>query len=240
MIMAQTFPPWTWEKQRTNRIPVRDQPLLSAALCFKILLAKVHSKRAAMSNEPEVETKITRLLAQPDGAACSADDLLPLVYDQLRSLARAKLAREAPGHTLQPTALVHEAYVRVAGEHDPGWSNRGHFFGAAAQAMRRILVDQARHKKRQKRGGDRQREPLVESQLAIELPGNDDLVAIDEALGRLESEDPRKGQIVNLRYFVGMTTQETAEALGISVSTVEREWRYCRRWLYAELADDPS
>ena len=129
----------------------------------------------------------------------SAHSLLPLVYDELRVLARARMAREPVGHTIQATMLVHEAYLRLVGEADPGWNGRGHFFGAAALAMRRILID--------------------------------------EALTRLEREDPRKGRIVELRYFAGLTGQETAEALGVSVGTIEREWRFIRAWLQAELGD---
>jgi RNA polymerase sigma factor (TIGR02999 family) len=164
----------------------------------------------------------------------ASDDLLPLVYEQLRNLAQARLRRLPPGHTLQPTALVHEAYLRLVAAEDPHWDGRRHFFGAAAQAMRDILVEHARRKSTQKRGGDRHRVPLEQAELTFEPPP-DDVLAVDEALKQLEREDPRKGKIVNMRYFAGMTAAETADALGISVGTVHREWRYIRAWLEREL-----
>ena len=182
--------------------------------------------------------QITHLLKEShSGDPKAAAELLPLVYEQLRSLARARMKQLSDGATLQPTALVHEAYLRVVGNDDPGWNSRGHFFAAAALAMRRILVDQYRRKKRQRRGGDRQREELDDKLLAVDAPG-DDLQAIDEALKELEARDNRKGDIVNLRYFVGLTVNETAKALNISVSTVEREWRFCRRWLFQRLNNE--
>ena len=161
--------------------------------------------------------------------------LLPVVYGELRKLARARMAMLTPGQTLQPTALVHEAYMRLVQKED-GWDGRGHFFAAAAQAMRDILVEQARRRATLKRGGDRKRLDLDEAELEIEAPA-EDVLALDEALQRLESDDPRKGQIVNLRYFVGMTAEETATALGVSVTTVEREWRYIRAWLRTQLVN---
>lgn len=181
---------------------------------------------------------ITRILqAAAEGDAEAARDLLPLVYDELRQLARARLRRLPPGQTLQATALVHEAYLRIVSAEDPGWDDRKQFFAAAAQAMRDILVEQARRKATVKRGGNRRRvdsdqvEPLVE-------PLSQEILAIDEAIRRLEQEDPRKGQIVNMRYFARMTTAETAAALGISVATVGREWRFIRSWLERELAEN--
>lgn len=174
------------------------------------------------------------LRAAGDGDAAAAQELLPLVYEELRTLARARLRNELPGQTLQPTALVHEAYLRLVGDEDPGWDSRGHFFAAAALAMRRILVERARQKMTQKRGGDRQR--LLEDQVEPTCgPPSEDVLAVDEAVRRLERDDPRKGQIVNLRYFARMTTAETAAALGISVGTVGREWRYIRAWLECQL-----
>ena len=164
----------------------------------------------------------------------AAQDLLPLVYDELRVLARARLKRVPPGQTLQPTALVHEAYLRLVGSEDPGWDGRGHFFAAAAQAMRDILVEHARRKMAKKRGGDRRRVAAEEAEPTLEPP-SEDVLAIDEAIKRLEQDDPRKGQIVNLRYFARLTTAETAVALGVSVGTIEREWRYIRAWLQREL-----
>lgn len=183
------------------------------------------------------DPQITHLLTRVDsGDPRAAEELLPLVYDELRRLARARLAKWPSGQTLQPTALVHEAYMRLVGEQDPGWNSRGHFFAAAAIAMRRIMVEQARRKGSLRRGGGRQRVDLRDADPEVESPA-EDVLAIDEALTRLEATDPRKGQIVNLRYFAGLTDREVAEALGISVSTVEREWRFCRRWLYTQLAE---
>lgn len=177
-------------------------------------------------------TRILQQVAQGDRQA--ADQLLPLVYDELRIVARARLDRLPPGQTLQPTALVHEAYLRLVGDEDPGWDSRGHFFGAAAQAMRQILVERARRKNAAKRGGDLRRISGEELELAFEPP-SDELLAVDEAVKRLEQIDPRKGRIVNLRYFARMTTAETAAVLGVSVGTVGREWRYIRAWLECEL-----
>ncbi|MCG8408039.1 MAG: ECF-type sigma factor [Phycisphaerales bacterium] len=188
----------------------------------------------------EQDAEITRVLkAVGRGDRQAAEDLLPLLYDELRRLAASKLAHEAPGQTLQATALVHEAYLRLVGTEDRGWDNRGHFFAAAGHAMRRILVEAARRKGRRKRGADRRRIDFEEADLAIEPPG-DDILALDEAIKRLEADDARCGQIVNLRYFAGLTTEETSAALGISVSTVESEWRYIRRRLYTELSDQDA
>ncbi|MFH1746915.1 MAG: sigma-70 family RNA polymerase sigma factor [Planctomycetota bacterium] len=188
----------------------------------------------------EEEKPVTRLLrAAVAGDPSAAQDLLPLVYNELRTLAWARLRKIPPGQTLQPTALVHEAYLRVVGNADPGWDGRGHFFASAARAMRDILVEQARRKSAKKRGGDRRRVALEQAEPSFEQP-SEDVLAIDEAVKRLEVDDPRKGQIVNLRYFVGLTTEETAAALGVSVGTVEREWRYIRAWLQREMTCDES
>jgi len=186
-----------------------------------------------MSLEVSDQTLALRELITSDGRK-SAEQLLPLVYDELRALARSRMAREAPGQTLQATALVHEAYLRLIGNADPGWNGRGHFFGAAALAMRRILVEQARRKARIKHGGGKQAIELSDAILAIDPPGAD-VLAIDEAISRLEKEDPRKGKIVNLRYFAGLTVKEAAVALGLSVGTLEREWRFIKAWLQVEL-----
>ncbi len=172
--------------------------------------------------------------AAAEGDREAAKNLLPLVYDQLRSLAKAKLRAHPPGQTLQPTALVHEAYMNLGSKSDPGWDGKGHVFGAAAQAMRDILVDQARRKSALKRGGDQVRISMAEAEPFFEAP-SEDILAVDHAVKRLEREDPRKGQIVNLRYFARMTTSETAAALGISIATVGREWRYIKAWLAKEL-----
>ena len=188
-----------------------------------------------MLRDPVTDHSPTTLSAWARGARIGAHELLPLVYDELRGLARAALARERPGQTLQATALVHEAYLRVAGEADPGWNGRGHFFGAAARAMRRLLVEQARKKARLRHGGGLERAELDDDALAIEAPGLD-VLAVDEALERLEREDQRKGRIVELRYFAGLTNEETAEVLAVSVGTVERDWRFIKAWLRTELA----
>ena len=181
------------------------------------------------------KAEITRVLRElGEHERQSAEELLPLVYDELRSLARARLAREIPGQTLQPTILVHEVYLRLVGDEDPGWNGRRHFFGAAALAMRRILVEQARRKARFKHGGDLRRVDLADVNPAIEPP-TDDVLAVDQVVQRLEAKDPRKGRIVNLRYFAGLTTRETAEVLGLSVATIEREWRFIKTLLQVEL-----
>jgi RNA polymerase sigma factor (TIGR02999 family) len=174
----------------------------------------------------------------PDGGPGSSRELLPEVYDELRKLARARLARERHQQTLQPTALVHEAYLRVAGpDQRAQWDRRGHFFAAAALAMRRILVERARHYQRMKHGAGGQRVDL-DSGIAGADPALTDLVAIDEALTRLEQTDARKAKIVALRYFAGLSVEETAAALDISPATVKNEWKFARAWLYRAL--DPS
>ena len=186
------------------------------------------------------EKNLTRILrAAEAGDAKAAAELLPLVYSELRRLARARMAKTPPGNTLQPTALVHEAYMRLIGKDDPELSSsRGHFFAAAAQAMRDILVEQARRKKRQKRGGDRKRvdiDPVNLAEVRLEPPV-EDILALDEALRKLEQDEPRLVEVVKLRFFAGLTTKETAAALGVSVPTVERDWRFARTLLYSQLA----
>lgn len=182
---------------------------------------------------------VTRLLdAATAGDRKAAADLLPLVYDELRKLASARMIDESPGQTLQPTALVHEAYLRLIGPGDMHrWDNRGHFFAAAAEAMRRILVDAARRKKTDKHGGGRQR--LDAATIQIEAPEqDDDLVAIDSALDELAAVDPAKAELVKLRYFVGLTIEQAAETLGISPATAKRYWTYSRAWLFQRIAAD--
>lgn len=174
------------------------------------------------------------LKAVVEGDKAAAVDLLPQVYQELRNLARFRMSRLAEGQTLQPTALVHEAYLRVVGDADPGWDGRSHFFAAAARAMRNILVDEARKKAAEKRGANPQRTELRDTDLAIAGPAGD-VLALNEALERLEADDPRKGEIVNMRHFAGMTIDETAAALNVSEGTVRREWRYVKRWLYSQL-----
>jgi len=177
-------------------------------------------------------------------AACNGDPqaaaaLLPLIYTELRALATARLAQTPPGNTFQPTALVHEAYLRLVGHGDPGWNSRGHFFGAAAQAMRQILVEQARRKASKKHGGGCQRVPLDQVEPSTDPPA-EELLALDEALTRLESAEPMKGKIVSLRYFAGLTAEQAAAALGMSVPTLEREWRSARAFLYTLLTDSDA
>jgi RNA polymerase sigma factor (TIGR02999 family) len=186
-----------------------------------------------MTDEPR--TLDTRLLdAAGRGDRKAAQEILPLVYDELRKLARARLRKVPPGNTLQPTALVHEAYMRLVRGEDRGWDNRGHFFAAAAEAMRQILVDQARRKSRAKRGGGQQRLDADEIDLPIEAPG-EDVLALHEALSRLESEDERKARVVKLRTFVGLQREEVAELLGVSLRTADRDWRYSVAFLRREM-----
>jgi RNA polymerase sigma factor (TIGR02999 family) len=176
---------------------------------------------------------VTRILdAVGQGDPRAAAQLLPLVYDELRRLAAAQMAREKPGHTLDATALVHEAYLRLVG--DQQFENRRHFFAAAAEAMRRILVENARRKRSLKRGGDRQRVDLDVEQ-ALEVERSEPLLALDEALNRLEARDPDKARLVKLRYFAGMTIEQAAETLAISVTTANRWWTYARAWLHEEI-----
>jgi len=179
---------------------------------------------------------VTQILASIErGDPHAAEQLLPLVYDELRKLAAVRMAQEATGQTLQPTALVHEAYVRlVDGSSVRHWNSRGHFFAAAAEAMRRILVDHARRRGAAKRGGDRIRESLDEALLvAPEIPDN--LLELDEAISRLEVVDSRAAELVKLRYFAGLTIPETADALGVSPRTADDLWAYARAWLFEEL-----
>jgi RNA polymerase sigma factor (TIGR02999 family) len=178
-------------------------------------------------------TQILNAIAQGDTHA--ARDLIPLVYGELRRLAAQKMAHEKPGLTIQPTALVHEAYLRLVGDAgDRPWDNRGHFFAAAAEAMRRILVEISRRKRSQKQGGGRKRQELHEASLATPEPA-EDLLALDEALDRLAQTDPVKCELVKLRYFAGMTIEEAAQVLAISPATAKRYWTYARAWLYREM-----
>jgi RNA polymerase sigma factor (TIGR02999 family) len=180
--------------------------------------------------------EVTRILeAIGQGDAQSAGRLFPLVYDELRRLAAAQIAREKPGQTLDATALVHEAYLRMVGEQQ--FENRRHFFAAAAESMRRILVENARRKQSQKRGGGRQRIDLDLEQ-AVASETNEPLLALDEALNLLEVRHPEKAQLVKLRYFAGMTIEQAADTLGISVTTANRWWSYARAWLHEEIRHD--
>ena len=180
---------------------------------------------------------VTRLLQDlSDGRSDAAEDLLPLVYDELRRLARARMAQERADHTLQATALVHEAYLRLAGpENTVAWEGRRHFFGAAAEAMRRILIESARRKKRLRHGGDVEIGRFDVSDASIPAPaglGNVDLLSLDEALERLEADDSRKAELVKLRTFAGLSLEESADVLGISRATASRWWEYARAWLF--------
>jgi RNA polymerase sigma factor (TIGR02999 family) len=167
---------------------------------------------------------------RPPEEARAAAELLPALYTELRRLAAAFTAQRGPGQTLTPTALVHEAYLRLVKDQDPGWQGPRHFFGAAARAMREILIEQARRKGRLKRGGGGHRVELAEGLVWIEPPA-DDVLALDEAIRQLQAEDARLAEIVMLRYYSGLTVEETASVVGVSVSTLTRDWRYARAWL---------
>jgi RNA polymerase sigma factor (TIGR02999 family) len=179
---------------------------------------------------------VTRILSAIEGGDPSAArDLLPLVYEELRKLAARRLAGEKPGQTLQPTALVHEAYLRLVGaEEAQRWDNRGHFFAAAAQAMRRLLIDNARRRNSEKHGGGWQRVDLLDAELAVDS-ATDDLLAVDEAMSKLAAHDPLMARLVELRFFAGLTLPQAAAALNISLRTANRHWTYARAWLRREL-----
>lgn len=178
---------------------------------------------------------VTRILnAASNGDVRAADELLPLIYQELRKLAAVKMARENPGQTLQPTALVHEAWLRLTGDEDRKWNDRTHFFAAAAEAMRRILVDNARRKRAERHGGGHQRVDLPETASAV-LETEDKVLAVNEALEKFAALDPQKAELVKLRYFVGMTIEQSAEALGLSERTAKRYWAFARAWLHEEI-----
>ena len=173
------------------------------------------------------------------GEPSVADKLLPLVYDELRKLAAQKMAREAPGQTLQATALVHEAWLRLGGDQQPEWQNRAHFFAAAAEAMRRILIDNARRKKAMRHGGQVERVNLDSLDLAASMD-DDQVLALHEALDRLAVHDTAKAELVKLRFFAGLTMEQVAKVLGISERTAKRHWAYARAWLYREIGNSSS
>jgi RNA polymerase sigma factor (TIGR02999 family) len=191
----------------------------------------------------DTRTRVTEIVSalesDPEAAERSSSELVALVYDQLRSLARAYLAAERPGHTLQATALVHEAFVRMVDQSRVSWKGRGHFFAVGARTMRRVLVDHARRRRSHKRGGSWQRVTLADAAAgrALDL---DDLLALDAALDRLATLDPRQARVVELRYFAGFGTAETARLLGVSARTVEGDWTHARAWLQRELAPEQS
>ena len=187
----------------------------------------------------ESEKLTETIAAARSGDRKAAADLMPLLYGELRSLGKALIRRQPPGQTLQATGLVHEAYAKLVGSTDPGWDGRGHFFAAAAQAMREILVDQARRRAAIKRGGNLQRKEFNDHVLLIESPV-ENILALDDALKKLEASDPAKGQIVMLRFFAGLTMEEIAVELDTSKSSIDRQWRYIRAWLYKELDESES
>jgi RNA polymerase sigma factor (TIGR02999 family) len=172
------------------------------------------------------------------GDAKAADELLPLVYAELRKLAAARMANESPNQTLQPTALVHEAWLRLTGNENVKWQGRAHFFGAAAESMRRILIDNARRKRAQRHGGGQQRLDIEEMEIAAPAKG-DEMLAMNEALEKFAVLDSQKAELVKLRYFVGLTLEESAQILGISVPTAKRSWTYARAWLFKQIQDAP-
>jgi len=184
---------------------------------------------------------VTRILSQIEqGDPQAAEKLLPLVYDELRKLAAARLAQEKPGQTLQATALVHEAYLRlVGGDQEQNWNSRGHFFGAAAEAMRRILIGQARRKVSLKAGGQRHRVDLSDAEPEIQGPKLD-LIALDAAVEQLAARDSRAAALVKLRFFAGLTMPQAADALGVSLATVENDWTYAKSWLRLQLSDSDN
>jgi RNA polymerase sigma factor (TIGR02999 family) len=185
-------------------------------------------------------SEVTQILAAiGDGNISAAEQLLPLVYNELRRLAVYKMAQETPGQTLQPTALVHEAWLRLAGNADQEWNGRAHFFGAAAEAMRRILIDNARRKRAVRHGGGQQRMDFEEIEIATAVK-DDDLLAVNEVLERFAAQDKQKAELVKLRYFAGLTIDEAAEILGVSAPTAKRWWTYARAWLHKEIKDQQT
>jgi RNA polymerase sigma factor (TIGR02999 family) len=183
-------------------------------------------------------TDVTRILGRiAAGDPAATDELIPIVYDELRRLAARHIGRESPAAELEPTALVHEAWLRLAGSADGPWENRAHFFGAAAEAMRRILIDRARSRKRIRHGGD-VRVFYLDSRDALDERRAEELFDLDEALKLLESRDPQKAQLVKLKFFVGLTTAGAADVLGIPLRTAERAWAYARAWLYRQIAEN--
>jgi len=183
-------------------------------------------------------TDVTRILnAIGQGDAKASDELLPLVYEELRLLAAQKLSHEPPGQTLQATALVHEVYIRLVGTEDQSWDNKGHFFKAAAEAMRRILIENVRRKRTSKRGGDRKRVWLSESILiGKDYTALDEIIALDEALEKLEKKEKLKADLIKLRFYAGLTIEQSAKSLGISLTTAKTHWAYARAWLLREVS----
>jgi RNA polymerase sigma factor (TIGR02999 family) len=195
---------------------------------------------ASQSALLEPLSEFTNILqAVEQGNPTAAEELLPLIYAELRKLAAAKMANEAAGHTLQPTALVHEAWLRMVGKDQPKFENRAHFFALAAEAMRRILIDRARRKQAQRRGGGQV--PVNLDEVEIAAPdAEDQLLAVNEALDKLATENPQQAELVKLRYFVGLTNEESAKLLGISARSAKYCWTHARAWLYQEISADKN
>jgi RNA polymerase sigma factor (TIGR02999 family) len=224
-----------------DRYNLEAGPLLRAGLCDGpgdgLGALRARPDRYIVPGGNPAMDDVTRILSAIEhGDPEAAGALLPLVYEELRGLAAARLARERPGQTLQATALVHEAYLRLVGTTDPGWDGRGHFFAAAAEAMRRILVENARRKHAAKRGGGLHRCDLG-GIAAPDAGPPEDVLAVDEALAKLAAREPAKAELVKLRYFAGLSIEEAAEALGISRVTAHRHWQFARAWLFCELQD---
>jgi len=192
-----------------------------------------------MSDTPTPDGVTQLLVEWQNGNQQALDSLIPLVYQELRAIAGRYLSHESPGHTLQSTALVHEAYFKLIGQRRVRWQNRAHFFGIAAQMMRRILIDHARHQVRDKRGGGAPKLSLDEAVATAEMETDVDLLALDEALTSLALIDPRGARIIELRFFSGLTLDETAEVVGVSAGTVKRDWSAARAWLYREMRQKP-
>jgi len=192
---------------------------------------------SAGSGADQMSDATVMLAAIGAGDSQAAEQLLVLVYDELRRLAASKLARESPGQTLQPTALVHEAWLRLVGDQTRSFKDRAHFFRASAEAMRRILIDRARRKHTQRHGGDYQRVDFESFDLAAP-PAEDQLLAVNEALDKFAAEHPVQAELVKLRYFAGMTNEEVSEVMGISVSTVKNYWTFSRAWLLNEIESE--
>jgi RNA polymerase sigma factor (TIGR02999 family) len=191
-----------------------------------------------MSSNPENQIDATRLMRDAaKGNQQASHDLFPVVYLQLRAIAAQRLKLERPDHTLQPTALVHEAFLKLVGPRTTPWAGEAHFFAAAAEAMRRILIDHAKSKDRQKRGGMRVREALNLADVAS-LEDSEEILALDEAVCRLEKDEPEVGQVVRLRFFAGLSMDQIAELLNLAPRTVDRRWQFARAWLFRELSDD--
>ena len=216
--------------------PVRAQPPVCAALNIDLMRAACYFAGIPIfGNTMPETTEITRILNGAHGRDCPAEELLPLVYAELRALAAARMARESSGHTLQATALVHEAWMRIAGGGDGRqWANRGHFFAAASEAMRRILIENARRKSRLKHGAGQIRVDLEGLDLAAATP-DEQVLLLDEALAKLQAEDPVKARLVVMKFFGGMTGDEIAGVMGVTERTVERQWAFARAWLLSEI-----